>query len=219
MDTARNRPGDAIPSFVDVACTYIRDRITTGQYPPGMRLKERELVTELGISRIPIREAFRELSKEGFLAVQPRRGVAVRRLVPADLDDIFEVREALEVQAAVLCARKASADDVTALQETIAQAEQALAAGNLELVEKYNQLFHTQIITFAHSPLLREILEPLQSRLNWLLSQNDDPTSICREHAAIATAIAAKNTRTARRLALRHVETSRRLAQALLFGS
>lgn len=213
-----SRPGDVVPTLVDIALSHIRNAISTGIYPPGTRLKERDLSDELGISRIPIREALRTLATEGFVTFQPRRGVIVKTLVPEDLDDLFDVREALEVQATVMCACKASDEELLTLVETARSASKALKKKDVEELEAANNLFHDQIIEFAHSPLLGRMLNSVQSRLHWLFAQHTDATDICREHEAIAAAIFARDDQAARLLAQAHVETSRRLAHELLFA-
>ncbi len=124
-----SRPGDLQMSLVDVSKDYIRSKITAGDFPPGFRLKERELSTELGISRIPIREAVRDLSTEGFVTLLPRRGAVVTELRPEDLDDIFEVRLALEVTECALAARRASDAEIARLRACVVSANNAMAAG------------------------------------------------------------------------------------------
>ncbi len=212
------RPGDLQKSLVDVSKDYIRSRITMGEYPPGFRLKERELSAELGISRIPIREAVRDLSMEGFVTLSPRRGAVVTELKREDLDDIFEVRLALEVTECALAARRASDADIERMRACVAAADEAGAAGNRDAVDAANGEFHDVLVEMGHNPVLAQVLEPLRNRLQWLLRQNLDVTDICREHGEIADAIADRDEDRARELARVHVETSRRVAGDVLFG-
>ncbi len=212
------RPGDVQMSLVDVSKDYIRARITSGEFPPGFRLKERELSDELGISRIPIREAVRDLSTEGFVTLLPRRGAVVSELVPEDLDDIFEVRMALEVTECVLAAQRATDEEIVRMQECVARANDAIARGDREAVDVANGEFHDVLVAMGHNPVLAQVLEPLRNRIQWLLRQNKEVEVICREHEQIAEAIAARDVERARHLAHVHVETSRRVATDVLFG-
>lgn len=212
------RPGDLLPTMVDVAQDYIREQIASGVLSPGDRLKERDLVTETGVSRIPIREALRNLASEGFIELSPRRGAVVARLEPADLEEIFEVRFALEVQEAGLAARKATADEVARMFDHVTEAEEAMVLGDREAVDTANRRFHEVLVEMTHNRVLAKMLEPLQSRLNWLLKQNSDVRPICVEHRAIADAIAAGKVADAQQLALVHVQTSKEIALAQLFG-
>ncbi|MGO1383319.1 MAG: GntR family transcriptional regulator [Arachnia sp.] len=212
------RPGDVQMSLVDVSKDFIRAKITTGEFLPGFRLKERELSAALGISRIPIREAVRDLSTEGFVTLSPRRGAVVTELKPEDLDDIFEVRMALEVTECVLAARRASESDIERMRACVVAANKAMAAGDRDAVDAANGEFHDVLVEMGHNPVLAQVLEPLRNRLQWLLRQNQDVTAICREHHEIAEAIAARDVERARELAHLHVETSRRVASEVLFG-
>lgn len=215
---AVSRPGDVQMSLVDVSKDYIRARITSGEFPPGFRLKERDLSAELGISRIPIREAVRDLSTEGFVTMLPRRGALVSTLVPEDLDDIFEVRLALEVTECVLAAQRATDAEIARMKACVDTANDAMARGDRDAVDEANGEFHDVLVEMGHNPVLAQVLEPLRNRIQWLLRQNKDVEAICREHEEIAEAIADRDVERARHLAHVHVETSRRVASDVLFG-
>lgn len=207
----------SVPSLVDVALDYIRTRIATGEYEPGHRLKERELSEETGISRIPIREAIRALASEGFVTLVPRRGAIVTELQPDLLDEIFEVREALEVQECVLAARRATRAEIATLRASVEAAEEAARAGNAEAINAANARFHEILVDASHNDTLAQVLRPLKNRLNWILRQNDDVTLVCKEHRDILEAIAAGDVDRAREVATSHVRTSKQLALAVLF--
>lgn len=211
-------PGAAVPSLVDVAQDYIRDRITAGDFVPGQRLKERDLVGEIGISRVPLREALRALATEGFITLVPRKGAVVAQLKPNDLEDIFEVREALETHQAILATRKASPLEIAGMFREVEASERALAAGDRRAADQANVAFHTVLVRMTHNELLSRMLEPLQNRLNWLLRQSADPRELCVEHRDLAEAIAAGDEAAAQRLAKQHVQTSKKVALTLLFG-
>ncbi len=205
--------------MVDIVQDYLRERIASGVLAPGDRLKERDLVAETGISRVPIREALRILSSEGFVTLNPRRGAVVAHLEPADLDEIYEVREALEVQEAVLAARKAVPAEITEMMSHVEATERALAAGDRRAADEANVAFHALLVQMSHNEVLARTLEPLHNRLNWLLRQNTDPRELCVEHRGLAEAIAAGDVDEARRLAAIHVATSKKVALQQLFGS
>ncbi len=212
------RPGDLQMSLVDVSKDYIRSKITAGDFLPGFWLKERELSAELGISRIPIREAVRDLSTEGFVTLIPRRGAIVTQLKPEDLDDIFEVRLALEVTECVLAAQRATEAEIERMRECVIAANDAMQRMDRNAVNAANGEFHDVLVEMGHNPVLTQVLEPLRNRMQWLLRQNEDVTAICREHEEIAEAIAARDVERVKELAHVHVETSRRVASEVLFG-
>lgn len=210
---------DGSGSLADRAQDFIRHRITSGALVPGDRIKEREVSEETGISRIPIREALRGLATEGFITLSPKRGAIVTTLEPKDLEEIFEVREALERQVCVLASRKGSRLEIEQMLETVEEADTALEHGDLAAVGIANLRFHDILVAMSHNEVLTRLLEPLQNRLHWLLRQNDDPSELCAEHRALAEAIASGDERRAEELALAHVRTSKRVAVRQLFGA
>ncbi len=81
---------------VELVADEIRNRILSGKMAPGSQLRQEALAEELGVSRIPLREAFRLLSTEGLVELQPHRGSFVSMLSTADVEEVFEVRLQLE---------------------------------------------------------------------------------------------------------------------------
>jgi DNA-binding GntR family transcriptional regulator len=104
--------GDVIPrsghSFSDRVERALRQRILHGEVRPGERLNEVEIAGDFGVSRGPIREALQRLACDGLVELQAHRGAFVRRLGPAEVRDLFEVRLALETTVARLAAQRAT---------------------------------------------------------------------------------------------------------------
>ena len=197
----------------------IRDRIVRGQLAPGNRLVERTLAEELGVSRVPVREALNLLKGEGFVQDVPRRGVIVTTLSREDIDDLFEVREALEVQAARLACLRATQDEVEYLVGIADRAQQARDSGDFAAIADLNEAFHDAIPRLAHNRTLATTLEPLEGRLHWVLRQNRSPESLIREHSELAAAIAARDPERAADVARRHVESSRTICHEVMFAN
>lgn len=196
----------------------VRQRIIDGRYPPGTRIIERELAEELQVSRIPIREAFRTLESEGFVEVVPRRGVIVGRLSERDVEQLFDVREALEVLACRRAAEAVTKAELRRMRQLLDRCRKAIDAGNQAEVGRLNSGFHDQLIALARNDLLAGLLEPLQGRLHWLFRQNDDPETLLREHVELLDAIGSGDPDRAAEQALNHVRRNRALALRLLFG-
>ena len=87
--------GDRHPTLRALACNQIRTWIVTGRLGPGERLVENILAEELGVSRIPVREALKQLQTEGFVDIAPRRGAVVAEVSMKEAEDFYEVRSAL----------------------------------------------------------------------------------------------------------------------------
>jgi DNA-binding GntR family transcriptional regulator len=196
----------------------IRQRIVDGRLPPGAKMVERELAAELGVSRVPVREALRMLETEGFVQVVPRRGVVVRRLSRKDVEELFDVRESLEVLATRRAAEHATPHDLAALEKVLDGADAAVESGDTERVNLANEAFHDMIIALARNDLLASLLEPLQGRLHWLFRQNDNAAELVREHRELQRAIASGDADHAAEQALEHVQVNRAVAIRLLFG-
>ncbi len=87
----------------------VRDAILTGRFKPGAYLRERELAAKLGVSRTPIREALRQLERDGQVRLTPRVGAAVREVSVQDLLEVLEMRRCLEPRAARIAASRIDA--------------------------------------------------------------------------------------------------------------
>jgi DNA-binding GntR family transcriptional regulator len=139
----------------------IRDRIRGGQLPPGSRLVERTLCTELGMSRTPVREALRLLAAEGVVESRPNRGTVVARLSEQEIDEVFEVGVVLESFMASLAARKAGGQSVPALRKPLEAMREVLAARrpNRRRYVELDQQFHAAIAGLARNPRLANMLK------------------------------------------------------------
>lgn len=93
-------------SLRDRAYQELRRRIVSTELAPGQRLVERDLAAELEVSRIPLREALRLLEADGLVVLVPHKGALVSPFTPADVRDLFDVRESLEALAARLTAER-----------------------------------------------------------------------------------------------------------------
>jgi DNA-binding GntR family transcriptional regulator len=195
----------------------LRERIVTGVLRPGDRLVERELAEDLGVSRVPVREAIRSLEADGFVAVQSPRRVVVRQLSKVDVEELFDVREALEVLATEQACRRADPPALRRLKRAVTEAARALAAGNINQVAEANLRFHQEIVALAGNGLLSSMLHQLEDRLRWLFRQNEDWDRLLQEHRRLYEAIASGDPERARARSIEHVRVNRALALRLLF--
>ncbi|MFG1648153.1 GntR family transcriptional regulator [Amycolatopsis sp. NPDC049252] len=196
----------------------LRERILTGRLLPGDRLVERELAEDLGVSRVPVREAIRSLEAEGFLVEQSARRIVVRQLARVDVEELFDVREALEGLAAGRAARRAGAPELKRLERMLADAARATARGDAAKITVLNSRFHDEIVALAGNTLLTTMLQPLQGRLRWLTSQNEHFTELLDEHRRLFDAIASGDADRAHAEAVEHVRVNREVTLKSLFG-
>ncbi|WP_338898869.1 GntR family transcriptional regulator [Streptomyces sp. TG1A-60] len=196
----------------------LRQDIIAGRLRPGDRLVERELADHLGVSRVPVREAVRALVAEGFVRFETPRRAVVRRLTPADVAELFELREALEVYAAGLAASRATPGSLAELSALLDRAAVATRAGDAETITDINTRFHDRVLAMAGNSLLISVMEPVDGRLRWLTRQNTEWPQLLTEHRELYEAIASGDPDRARAHALTHVRTNYRSTVRHLFG-
>ncbi|MGW6959974.1 GntR family transcriptional regulator [Streptomyces chartreusis] len=196
----------------------LRQDIIAGRLLPGDRLVERELADRFGVSRVPVREAIRALVAEGFVHFETPRRTVVRRLSPADVKELFELREALEVYAAGLAASRATPEDLADLRELLRAAASATEAGDAEKITDINTRFHNRILAMAGNSLLTSVMEPVDGRLRWLTRQNEEWPQLLTEHQDLYEAIASGDPDRARSHTLTHVQANYRSTVRHLFG-
>jgi DNA-binding GntR family transcriptional regulator len=107
----------------------LREGIVTGAIPAGSDLIEGDLAARFGVSRGPVRDALRELAREGLVVDLPRRGTLVSTLTFADIQEVYEVREGLEITAATLVIGRATDAEIAGLAELAAEMEAAWSRG------------------------------------------------------------------------------------------
>ncbi|WP_405580848.1 GntR family transcriptional regulator [Streptomyces sp. NBC_01092] len=196
----------------------LRQDIIAGRLRPGDRLVERELADRFGVSRVPVREAIRALVAEGFVHFETPRRTVVRRLTPADVKELFELREALEVYAAGLAASRATQEDLAELRELLRTAASATETGDAERITDVNTRFHNRILAMAGNSLLTSVMEPVDGRLRWLTRQNEEWPQLLTEHQELYEAIASGDPARARAHTLSHVQANYRSTVRHLFG-
>jgi len=121
---------------------HLKSEVLAGSFKPGERLTEEYLAKSLGVSRTPIREALHKLETEGFVTPLERRGFVVARDSREEMEDLFDIRAALEGYAIRLICEYISEKTVKKLNSFIQKAENALKRKNLDEIFEYNTQFH-----------------------------------------------------------------------------
>ena len=147
----------------------LADLILDGTLVPNQQLVEAELQKQLGVSRSPLREAFRELEKKGLVVIVPRKGTHVREMTRRDIEENFPVRASLEGLAAREAHGRMSPED---LAEMGAALEEMKAAGGARERERYfdaHKRFHAIFIEASGNKLLIDLLKTLRMHRLWYL--------------------------------------------------
>jgi DNA-binding GntR family transcriptional regulator len=191
---------------------------------PGERLVETQLAKQLAVSRTPIREALRQLQREGLVAVDASGGLRVISVSVADAIHLYDCRIALEQMAVREACLNASDRTLDELQQSIAQAERAMQreASTLNTFEMLNldYQFHRKIAESTGNPWLTDLLDQVFDKMMLLRVQttrhNPKVLEICSEHRKICGAIASRDAQTASDSIQAHLEASQgRVVQAL----
>jgi len=203
------RLGDQHASLCAVVQNQLRARILNGDYQPGDRLVEGKLATELGVSRIPIREALRELAAEGLVTIEPRRGASITVPSPAVTYDMVEVRATLEGLNTKLATQRRNAADVKKLQAMLARGKQAVDDSDLKQLASLNQQFHEVLATLSGNVVLTELVRLLRDRTALLFGASSQQRIYqnWEEHSQILNAVIAGNAELANLLAIQHVNS------------
>jgi DNA-binding GntR family transcriptional regulator len=201
-----------VESIVDSARKYLEACIIRGAYKPGQQVKEQEVASSLGISRPPIREAFKILEAEGFLRREPRRGVFVSELNGNDIWEIYTLKIALYTLAVTLAMDRMSKADIDRLEGIVREMEGVVSKpGKKDLIryEDLNHLFHETTAEIAGHRRLGKILQSLNNQIKRIaLGSFADPKHLrdsCRYHRSILEAIKAGDRTLAERLTREHI--------------
>jgi DNA-binding GntR family transcriptional regulator len=216
-DLATATLGRRHASLSKLAVDELRRSILTGRRKPGDRLVEDRLSEEMGVSRVPIREALRALAAEGLVEVQPRRGASVAGYSSEVARDLVEVRATLEGLNAKLAARHHAPEIVAELREVLARGNQAALAANVDDLVRLNGEFHDKLAIAGGNSILWDIMRTLRERTSLVFAANTARRAEqdWGEHSGILAAVIDGDEELASMLASRHVRRAADAAFAL----
>ncbi|HKT19256.1 MAG TPA: GntR family transcriptional regulator [Stellaceae bacterium] len=205
------RPAESPASFRILAYRKIKELITGlnvyGQAEP-IRLDERRLSQELGVSRTPVREALTLLEREGYVRTEPRRGVIVMRKSKQEILRMIEVWAALESLAARLATLHAADDEIASLRRMFEDFSDQSLEGHLDEYSEANIHFHQAIIRLSGNPLLvdmtRDLFIHMRAIRQATIGQGDRAKRSIVDHMNIIEALERRDTERAAALVLKH---------------
>ena len=191
----------------DVVADAVRAGITRGDLAPGTRIREEQLAEDLGVSRVPVREALQRLASEGFLSLAPRRGATVVSPSATKALELMEVRRALEVLAVRRAAERRGGDRADALATVVQEGLGLLARGEHGALPPLTDEFHVLVAAASGNAELVGLLDNLRSRVRWMFAVDVEHRSerAWSEHAAICAAVLAGRAEEAAALMDAHV--------------
>ena len=199
-------------SLADQIFARLEEDILTEKYPRDSSFTELELSERLGVSRTPVREAVRRLEQE-HLIESTGKGMRVLGITDEDVEMIYSVREKIEGMAAALCAKNATAEDLTELREIADLQEFYAGKRDSEQVKALDSRFHEKIYRCSGSTVLYDMLVPLHKKVQKARKRSIENTGRAvkssAEHRAILDAIAARDESAAAAAMTAHVLSAR----------
>ena len=200
-------------SIKEIAYENMKKQIIQGNLKPGTWLREQELSDAMEISRAPIREAFNQLEREGFIEILPRKGAKVTSLSEKEVENIFEIRENLELLAVKKSLKMIPIGHLNKIAKKFEQFQ-------CQTTEKANRLqylaldkeFHDLLIYRCDNRMLIQLLTSIQEKIHWLRSFSLDRDSFVqsiKEHLAIINAIQNNNKKSVENNLLSYLERAK----------
>lgn len=174
----------------------LESEILSGKYQRGELLTEMRLVSDLGVSRTPVREALHRLEQEHLIEISSK-GILVVGVTQKDLEDIFAIRLRIEGMASAEAARHISEDELAELRETLELQEFYVQKADPDRIKGMDSKFHQLIYRFSGSAVLNDTLLPLHKKVQKFrkasVENEDRAIHSAQEHRAIYEAIAARD--------------------------
>ena len=194
----------------DVVFNTLREAILKGELKPGERLMELQLAAKLGVSRTPIREAIRMLEQEGLAVTMPRKGAEVAKMTLKDMEDVLEIREALDELAVKIACDKISEKELQKLLEVKDQFENSTKTGDVKMIAEMDVKFHDVIFESTGNPKLVTLLNNLREQMyRYRLEYIKDAEKrqiLLVEHESILRAIRSRHVAEAKEAVRAHID-------------
>jgi len=191
------------------AADRLRDSIVQGRLAAGARLNERLLTAELGVSRTPLREAFKVLATEGLVELLPNRGAIVSQMDPARLAESLAVMGALEALAGELACGSATDAQINEIRALHYEMLAYHARNDLAGYFKFNQAIHLKIVKYSGNTVLYNIYRQLNGnvrRARYMANLSKERwDAAVREHGEILAALSARDVKRIKALLSDHL--------------
>ncbi len=181
----------------DVVFNTLREAILRGDLKPGERLMEIQLANQMGVSRTPIREAIRMLEQEGLAVTMPRKGAQVAKMTLKGMEDVLEIRAALDELACQLACERITEEQLLSLEKKKIEFERCLKSANVKQIAEADVSFHDVIYEATGNPKLVSLLNNLREqvyryRVEYLKESENYPILI-KEHEAVFQSLLNRN--------------------------
>jgi DNA-binding GntR family transcriptional regulator len=164
LEALKTRPRP--PSLGEHVVDSLREMILNGEFEEGAQLRQDTLAAALHVSRIPVREALRQLEAEGLVTFFAHRGAVVAKLSLEEIRELFDVRALLERDLLQRAIPNLGTQDIVRAQEVLEAFEKAFAAGEVRVWGQMNWRFHAALYQPANRPLTMSVVRNLSTRVD-----------------------------------------------------
>ena len=200
-------------SLAKMAYEAIRKSILSGQWKIGELYNEKAIAADLGISRTPVREALLELASQDLIIFLPRRGLMVNRFTRHDVDEIFELRKAIELAAVEKITVADPPFDLFEIEEALLSQRKAVKQKDYFAFMEADRLFHTGFSELTNNRRLIAILDNIRDMIHVMgakaLALEGRSIEVIEEHQTIFEAVKKGNIEEARRAMAYHLDQSK----------
>ncbi len=195
----------------------IRENILSGKYQAGEKITENRVCQEFGVSRTPVREAFKQLELEGLITNIPNRGAYVLGFSKRDIQDIYEIRKAVEIIAIKWAIERIDSDELSELQEAYDLMEFYTMKNEQGKMMETNTRFHEIIYKSTRSRFLEQILKSYQIYIyktkKVALQSEAYLQDVLEEHKRILTSIYNKDFSEGEKAVFQHISNAQKRAE------
>lgn len=196
-----------------LAYQRLRYSILSGDLKPGEIHNEMNIAKDLGISRTPVREALLELSVQGFVTFLPRRGVRINHFTKRDVEEVFELRKAIELAVVEKISRHATEVDLTKLEVALSSQLEAMKNEDYGVFLEADRAFHTTLTKFTQNRRLISIFGNIRDMIQMMgaeaLARQGRMEEVIEEHRSVLDFIRQSREIEARQAMEYHLDRSR----------
>lgn len=198
----------------DVVFNTLRQAILIGELKPGERLMEIHLADRLGVSRTPIREAIHKLEREGLVTIMPRRGAEVAQITEKSMNDVLEVRRALDALCVELACDRITEEGLDHLRAACDNFEQCVKTKDSKKIAQADVALHDIIVQATGNQRLIQLVNNLSEqmyryRFEYIKDSSQHKTLV-EEHRIIYQSIVQKDKETAAEAARTHIDNQKK---------
>jgi DNA-binding GntR family transcriptional regulator len=205
---------DNYKTKAQIAYEYILKKIHEAAYVPGQKLIIEDVTKDLGISRIPVREAFKKLESEGILDITPNKSAIIKKIFAKDIEDIYEIRKVIESHAAISALNNLAKDDIRFLENNLRRMKISVSDKKMENYISLNKEFHFFIYEKTGNRWMVKCIESLWYFGRWVnivtFFNEEIQKGYLMNHHEILLAIQRKDRDLVRTAFIEHIEQAKR---------